>query len=85
MDKKNPTGKTVFEPAIVRDVGDIGRIIQATRKSQQMTQRDIAGLAGLGNRFVVELEQGKPSIQAQKMLEVLGLLGLEVVIREKGR
>lgn len=45
MDKKTPTGKTVFEPAIVRDVGDIGRIIQATRKSQQMTQRDIAGLA----------------------------------------
>ncbi|WP_260986285.1 type II toxin-antitoxin system Y4mF family antitoxin [Bordetella genomosp. 13] len=69
----------------MHSVDDIGRLIQATRKAQGMTQLDVAGLAGLGNRFIVELEQGKPTVQTQKVLDVLALLGLEVGIRAKGR
>jgi hypothetical protein len=49
-----------------------------------MTQMDILGLANTGNRFIVELEQGKPTLQLQKVLDVLDLLGLEVTIRKKG-
>ncbi|HVL74977.1 MAG TPA: hypothetical protein VM406_03100 [Noviherbaspirillum sp.] len=49
-----------------------------------MTQFDLASLAGCGNRFLVELEKGKQTVQMQKVLDVLALLGLEVVIRKKG-
>ena len=46
-------------------------------------QLELAGMFGSGNRFIVDAEKGKESIQAQKLIDLLGLLGLEVVIRKK--
>ncbi|MFC4278474.1 type II toxin-antitoxin system Y4mF family antitoxin [Achromobacter aloeverae] len=83
-DKNFPNGKLVGLPAVVRRADDLGRLARQARKQQQLTQRDLAGLAGTGPRFMVELEQGKPTVQLQKALDVLALLGLEVVIRPKG-
>jgi y4mF family transcriptional regulator len=60
-----------------------GVLIQNVRKEQGMTQIDVAGLAGFGNRFIIDLEKGKPTIQMQKAIDVLALLGLELVIRKK--
>lgn len=68
----------------ISTVGELGQLIQRARKEQGLTQVDIAGLAHTGNRFVVDLENGKPTIQMQKALDVLGLLGLELVVRHKG-
>lgn len=88
MDKKLPFGKELSLPSdfpvTVASVSDVGNAIQRMRKQQGLTQLDVAGLAGLGNRFVVELEKGKETVQMQKALDVLGLLGLELVIRQKG-
>jgi len=42
------------------------------------------GLANTGNRFIVELENGKPTVQFQKVLDVLDTLGLEMLIQKKG-
>ena len=44
---------------------------------------DIAGLGNTGNRFIVDLESGKPTVQLQKVLDVMGLLGLELIVRPK--
>ena len=85
--KKVPIGINLDTPSalsVVRSVAEIGDLIAATRRAQGLTQGDVAGLAGLGNRFLVDLEHGKATIQAQKMLEVLALLGLELVVRKKG-
>ncbi len=71
-------------PLTVATVREIGSAVQAMRKEQGLTQLDVAGLAGLGNRFVVELEKGKETVQMQKALDVLALLGLELVVRRKG-
>ncbi|MCK0713621.1 hypothetical protein ACFO0U_06105 [Chromohalobacter sarecensis] len=49
-----------------------------------MLQIDLAGLAGTGNRFIVDLERGKPTLQLQKVLDVLDLMGLEVIVQRKG-
>lgn len=88
MDKKLPVGKElslpIDFPVTVASVSDVGNAIQRMRKQQGLTQLDVAGLAGLGNRFVVELEKGKETVQMQKALDVLALLGLELVIRQKG-
>lgn len=65
-------------------VEDIGKAVVQSRKAQGLTQADIAGLAQTGVRFIVDLEKGKPTIQMQKALEVLELLGLELVVRQKG-
>ena len=68
----------------IATVAMLGLAIRNARKDQGLTQADISGLAHTGNRFVVDLENGKPTIQMQKALDVLGLLGLELFVRKKG-
>ena len=68
----------------ISSVADLGQMALSARKEQGLTQADIAGLAHTGNRFVVDLEKGKPTIQMQKALDVLELLGLELYVRKKG-
>lgn len=62
---------------------ELGRLVRKTRKEQGLTQLDVAGLAGLSNRFVIDLERGKETLQLQKVLDVLALLGLELTARRK--
>lgn len=62
---------------------EIGQMIRAERKRQQFTQRELAGLSGVGLRFVVELEAGKPTAQIGKVLHILQMLGLKVSIAPK--
>jgi len=52
-------------------------------RSQGLLQADLAGLSGTGNRYVVDLERGKPPLQLQKVLDMLDLLGLEVQVAPK--
>lgn len=84
MNKKLQNGKNLAFPVMVERMADLGVLIQTARKEQGMTQIDVAGLAGFGNRFIVDLEKGKETIQMQKAMDVLALLGLELVIRKKG-
>ena len=63
---------------------ELGNLVREFRVAQKMTQADILGLANTGNRFIVELENGKPTVQFQKVLDVLDTLGLEIVIQKKG-
>ena len=67
----------------IKSVADLGSVVRQTRKGQTLTQVDIAGLAQTGNRFLVDLENGKETIQLGKVLTVLELLGLELVVRKK--
>ncbi|MDY0962456.1 helix-turn-helix domain-containing protein [Massilia sp. CFBP9026] len=73
---------TVDEISIT-SVGELGKLIRQTRKAQKMTQEDVSGLAGLGNRFIIDLEHGKETVQAQKVIDVLNLLGLDLIIRKR--
>lgn len=58
----------------------LGHLIRQTRNEQGLTQEQLAGAAGVGVRFVRELEQGKDSCHFGKTLRVLRMLGLEVVV-----
>lgn len=53
----------------------IGRLIRETRRAQGLRQDQLAGAAGVGVRFVVELEAGKPTVQLGKVLSVFEALG----------
>ncbi|MGY2461200.1 helix-turn-helix transcriptional regulator [Vreelandella sulfidaeris] len=68
----------------IRQSEDLGKLVRQLRAEQGLLQIDLAGLAGTGNRFIVDLERGKPTLQLQKVLDVLDLIGLEVVVRRKG-
>lgn len=67
---------------VVRSVSELGALIRQVRKNQDMTQEDVSGLAGFGNRFIIDLERGKETVQAQKVIDILSLLGLELVVRK---
>ena len=56
----------------------IGEIIKRTRKNMRVTQKDLALTSGTGLRFIVELEQGKPTSQLEKTLTVLNTLGIKL-------
>lgn len=77
-------GQILEAKSRISTVGDLGKIVVNARKEQGLTQVDIAGLAHTGNRFVVDLEKGKPTLQMQKALDILELLGLELVVHKKG-
>lgn len=68
---------------VIQTSAELGQLARERRQQIALTQLDVAGLGNTGNRFIVELEQGKPTLQLQKVLDVLNLLGLEVVIRAK--
>ncbi len=59
---------------------DIGDIVRATRKDTGLRQHELAGAAGVGLRFIVDLEAGKPTAQIGKVLQVLAALGCSVDI-----
>lgn len=58
----------------------IGSLIQRTRKAQGLRQDELAGVANVGTRFIVDLEAGKPTAQLGKVLLVLTALGCRVSI-----
>ena len=62
---------------------DIGLLIKTTRKAQGVTQEQLAGVANTGIRFISDLENGKPTIQVNKLLNVLSAVGLGMYIFSK--
>ncbi len=49
--------------------------VKQRRKQLGLTQQDLADRAGVGLRFVRELEQGKKTLRLDKVNQVLALFG----------
>lgn len=62
---------------------DLGAIIRATRKAQGLRQDELAGVAAVGIRFIIELEAGKPTMQVGKIMAVLAALGLTLAVESR--
>jgi HTH-type transcriptional regulator / antitoxin HipB len=78
-----PIGHRTSPDSVIRSSVELGAVVREQRKRLDLKQLDIAGLGNTGNRFIVDLESGKPTVQLQKVLDVMDLLGLEVVVRPK--
>ena len=50
-------------------------LVKARRRKLGLTQRELADRAGVGLRFIRELEQGKASLRLDKVNQVLALFG----------
>ena len=81
--EKFPIGNFYNPETVVRSSTELGELVRRRRQALSLKQLDIAGLGNTGNRFVVDLERGKPTLQLQKTLDMLALLGLEVVVRPR--
>ena len=61
----------------------IGTYIKEERKKAGLTQEEFAMRAGLGLRFVRELEQGKETVRLDKVNQALAMFGKEAVPGER--
>jgi y4mF family transcriptional regulator len=61
----------------------LSEFIKEKRKQLKMTQPELADRAGVGLRFIRELEQGKQSLRLDKVNEVLELFGSEMGVIKK--
>ncbi len=56
----------------------LAAFVKEKRKLVQLTQPELAEKAGVGLRFIRELEQGKSTLRLDKVNQVLQLFGYEV-------
>jgi y4mF family transcriptional regulator len=54
---------------------EIGDFVRARRKASGLTQCELGELAGVGRRFVSELEQAKPTLRLDVVNKVLAVFG----------
>ena len=63
------------------DTEAIGAIVREERKATGLLQTELAAVSGVGVRFLIELEAGKPTAQIGKVIDVLNALGCSLVVR----
>jgi y4mF family transcriptional regulator len=59
----------------IHTTDQLGRALRAARKQLGLTQPQLALAAGVGVRFIVELEAGKPTLRLENVLRVIQALG----------
>jgi HTH-type transcriptional regulator/antitoxin HipB len=65
----------------IRTAQQLGDALRAARKQLGLTQPQLALAAGVGVRFIVDLEAGKATVQLQQVLRVIDALGGELAIK----
>lgn len=58
----------------------LGPTLRARRVSLGLQQVELAQLAGCSERFLSALEGGKTTVQLDKVLDVLGVLGIDLAL-----
>lgn len=56
----------------------ISQFVKQKRSSSGLSQREMADKAGVGLRFIRDLEQGKETLRMDKVNQVLKLFGYEL-------
>lgn len=63
----------------------VGEFVRSRRKAACMTQRELGELAGVGIRFISDLERGKSTVRLAEVDAVLSVFGKTLGIVERPR
>lgn len=77
---KTPSLRTT--PVQILDGASLGRLVRTKRMTLKLTQQQLAERAGVGRRFVSELEAGKPTIELGKALAACQALDLTLTAQD---
>ncbi|MBB5685672.1 helix-turn-helix domain-containing protein [Sphingobium boeckii] len=70
--------------APIRTVSDLGAMIRKARKAMKLNQAEFAAHAGVGRRFISELESGgKGSLEFDKVLACALAAGIDITARSR--
>ena len=67
----------------IRSCVDFGAVVRDQREQQGLTQAGLARRAGVSRQWLSAFENGKPSVEAGKVLVVLSVLGLSVGVAKR--
>lgn len=62
----------------IQTTEQLGAALRTARKQLGLTQPQLALAAGVGTRFIVDLESGKPTVRLEHVLRVIDALGGEL-------
>lgn len=62
-------------------ITSIGEAVRETRIAQRFRAADVAGMCGVSESFISDLENGKPTLQIGKVLHVLDELGITLEMK----
>lgn len=65
---------------VITDSASLGAAVRRVRREQRLTQEELALVAGVGRRFIVDLESGKPTARLGETLAVIRALGGGIAI-----
>ena len=68
----------------ITDAASLGNAIRSRRKELNYTQGYISEITGLSISFLSDLENGKPTAEIGKTIEVINLLGLDILVEARG-
>lgn len=63
---------------IIRSHQQLGHALRVARKELGLTQPQLALAAGVGVRFIVDLEAGKATVRLENVMRVIDALGGEI-------
>lgn len=62
----------------IKSTQELGQALRSARKRLGLTQPRLALAAGVGVRFIVELESGKSTVRLDSVMRVIEVLGGEI-------
>lgn len=68
---------------LVTSITELGTYIRQERRGQRLTQSELAGLSGVGLTFISQLENGKTTAEVGKVLNVLSVLGIDLIVERR--
>lgn len=84
----NPLPETPADPAgrpawPLPSAAALGPLVRQQRQRLGFSQQRLADLAGVGRRFVSELESGKPSLEIDRVITCCTALGIDLFARSR--
>ena len=71
------------DPIPLKLVADLGPLIRKSRKAMKFSQQQFADAAGVGRRFLSELENGKPSLEFDKVISCALAAGIDILAKPR--
>ena len=68
----------------VIDSKSLGLAIRERRKELKYTQAYLSEFTGLSVTFISDLERGKPTAEIEKTIQLLHILGLDLLVEKRG-
>ncbi len=77
------SGASTTSAIAISGANNIGRLIREERKRRQLSQQAFADLVGVGRRFISELENGKPTLEFNRVIEVAAACGIDLFAQRR--